>query len=67
VDGTQAGEGRVDMTQGMVFSSDETTDLSGDGGTPVSDDYVPRDSAFTGQVRWVQESTSARTPRTPTT
>jgi hypothetical protein len=55
------------MTQGMVFSSDETTDLSGDGGTPVSDDYVPRDSAFTGQVRWVQRSTSARTPRTPTT
>ena len=54
VDGTQVGEGRVDATQAMVFSADETTDLSADAGTPVSDDYGSRDSAFTGRIRWVQ-------------
>ena len=25
-----------------------------DSATPVSDDYGPKDSAFTGRVRWVQ-------------
>ena len=54
VDGTKAGEGRVEQTEAMMFSSDETTDVGADGGTPVSDDYGPKDSAFTGRVRWVQ-------------
>ena len=38
----------------MLFSADETTDVGSDSATPVSDDYGPRDSAFTGRVRWVQ-------------
>jgi hypothetical protein len=54
VDGTQVGEGRIDGTQPMIFSADETTDVGTDGGTPVSDDYAPKDSRFTGKVRWVQ-------------
>jgi hypothetical protein len=54
VDGKKVGEGRVDATVPMVFSADETTDLGGDSATPVSDDYGPRDSGFTGPVRWVQ-------------
>jgi arylsulfatase len=54
VDGTKAGEGRVEQTEAMMFSADETTDVGADGGTPVSDDYGPKDSAFTGRVRWVQ-------------
>ena len=54
VDGEQAGEGRVDATQPMIFSTDETTDVGSDGGTPVSDDYGPRDSRFSGRVHWVQ-------------
>jgi hypothetical protein len=37
-----------------VFSTDETTDVGTDGGTPVGDDYGPKDSGFTGRVRWVQ-------------
>jgi hypothetical protein len=37
-----------------VFSADETTDVGSDSATPVSDDYGPRDSEFTGKVRWVQ-------------
>jgi hypothetical protein len=38
----------------MLFSADETTDVGSDSATPVSDDYGPKDSAFTGRVRWVQ-------------
>ena len=54
VDGAHAGEGRVEGTEPMMFSGDETTDVGTDGGTPVSDDYGPKDSRFTGRVRWVQ-------------
>ena len=38
----------------MIFSADETTDVGSDSATPVSDDYGPKDSEFTGKVRWVQ-------------
>jgi arylsulfatase A-like enzyme len=54
VDGDQVGEGHVDATVPMLFSADETTDVGSDSATPVSDDYGPRDSEFTGTVRWVQ-------------
>ena len=54
VDAAKAGEGRVDATEPMIFSADETTDVGTDGGTPVSDDYGPKDSRFTGRIRWVQ-------------
>jgi arylsulfatase A-like enzyme len=54
VDGEQVGEGRVEATVPMLFSGDETTDVGRDTATPVSDDYGPRDSEFTGRVRWVQ-------------
>jgi len=54
VDGAKAGEGRVEATQPMVFSADETLDIGSDGSTPVSDDYGPQDNAFSGEVRWVQ-------------
>jgi hypothetical protein len=54
VDGAKAGEGRVEATQPMIFSGDETTDVGSDTATPVSDDYGPKTSAFSGRVRWVQ-------------
>jgi arylsulfatase len=54
LDGNPVGQGRVEMTEPMAFSGDETTDLGTDSATPVSDDYGPRDSNFTGRVRWVQ-------------
>jgi arylsulfatase len=54
LDGTKVGEGRVDATVPMLFSADETTDVGSDSATPVSDDYGPKGSAFTGRVRWVQ-------------
>ena len=54
LDGTQVGQGRVEGTQPMIFSGDETTDLGMDSATPVSDDYGPRTGVFTGRIRWVQ-------------
>ena len=54
IDGEPVGEGRIDATQAMIFSGDETTDLGTDAATPVSDDYGPGGSHFTGRVRWVQ-------------
>jgi arylsulfatase len=54
LDGDKVGEGRVEATQPMFFSADETTDVGSDTATPVSDDYGPRDSGFSGRVRWVQ-------------
>ena len=54
LDGDQVGHGRVEATQPMIFSADETTDLGADGSTPVSDDYRPADSVFTGRIHWVQ-------------
>jgi arylsulfatase A-like enzyme len=54
VDGETVGEGRVEATVPLIFSTDETTDVGSDTATPVSDDYGPRDSEFTGTVEWVQ-------------
>ena len=54
VDGTKVAEDRVERTQPMVFSFDETTEIGIDGATPVSDDYGPRDSRFNGRIQWVE-------------
>jgi arylsulfatase len=54
VDGQPVGEGRVEATVPMIFSTDETTDVGADSATPVSDDYGPKDSHFSGRVHWVQ-------------
>ncbi len=66
IDGTQVGTGRVDGTVPIIFSADETTDVGGDSATPVSDDYGPRDSTFTGRIHWIQLDPTP-TPRTSTT
>jgi arylsulfatase len=54
VDGQEAGQGRVEATQPMMFSGDETADVGSDTASPVSDDYSGESSAFTGTVNWVQ-------------
>jgi arylsulfatase len=54
VDGTKDGEGRVEMTAPMIFSSDETCDIGKEVGSPVSPDYGPRGNEFSGEVNWVQ-------------
>nr|WP_194425524.1 arylsulfatase [Microbacterium aquimaris] len=53
-DGEAVGTGRVGLTQPMVFSADETTDVGYESGTAVSPDYTPQTSKFTGKINWVQ-------------
>jgi arylsulfatase len=53
-DGTPVGTGRVENTQPMVFSADETTDIGYESGTTVTPDYIAQDSRFTGKIHWVQ-------------
>ncbi len=53
-DGEPVGSGRVEMTQPMVFSADETTDIGYESGTTVSPDYSTPTSRFTGRIEWVQ-------------
>jgi len=54
VDGAKTGEGRVEGTVPMLFSADETCDVGSDTASPVSDDYTPAGSRFTGTIEWVQ-------------
>jgi hypothetical protein len=42
VDGKKAGEGRVDQTEPIVFSADETCDVGNEFGSPVTYDYPAR-------------------------
>jgi hypothetical protein len=43
-DGTEVGIGRVKVTQPMIFSADETTDIGYESGTTVSPDYTAHGS-----------------------
>ena len=54
VDGKQVGAGRVEMTEPMIFSGDETCDIGEEFGSLVSPDYGPKDNEFSGEVNWVQ-------------
>ena len=53
-DGIAVGTGRVEHTQPMVFSADETTDIGYESGTTVTPDYTAQNSRFTGKINWVQ-------------
>jgi arylsulfatase A-like enzyme len=52
VDGKAAGSGRVEQTEMMVFSADETCDIGTETGSPVTKDYMTR--KFSGDVNWVE-------------
>jgi hypothetical protein len=53
-DGAPVGSGRVEATQPMIFSADETTDIGYESGTTVTADYTAESSRFTGKIHWVQ-------------
>ncbi|NEW38109.1 sulfatase-like hydrolase/transferase [Nocardia cyriacigeorgica] len=53
VDGRAVGSGRIEQTQPMIFSADETTDIGDDFGMPVSGDYSGV-SKFNGSIDVVQ-------------
>ena len=63
-DGQSVGTGRVELTEPMIFSADETTDVGHESGTPVTDDYTAEDSRFNGQIDWVQIDITAATTST---
>jgi arylsulfatase A-like enzyme len=54
VNGAKVASGRIEHTQGMVFSADETADVGLDGATPVSTDYKEGDNSFTGKILKVE-------------
>jgi arylsulfatase len=53
INGKKAGQGRVERTQPGIFSVDDAADVGMDEGTPVIEDYQPRDSKFTGTIKKV--------------
>jgi arylsulfatase A-like enzyme len=53
-DGDKVGEGRVQATQPLIFSADETTDIGEDFGMPVSSGYAGATSKFNGKIDLVQ-------------
>jgi arylsulfatase A-like enzyme len=50
VNGEKVASGRVEHTQAIIFSPDETADVGLDGATPVTTDYKQYDNAFTGKL-----------------
>ena len=52
VNDRQVGEGRIDKTVPVVFSTDDTFDVGADWGTPVSPTYQPP-FTFTGTLNQV--------------
>jgi arylsulfatase len=52
LDGKKNGEGRVEQTEPLVFSADETCDIGFESGSPVTTDYSTK--SFSGVVNWVE-------------
>jgi len=50
VNGEKVASGRIEHTQAMAFSADETAGVGVDDATPVTTDYKERDNAFTGKI-----------------
>ena len=50
VNGKEVASGRIERTQGMIFSADETAGVGMDDATPVTTDYKERDNSFTGKI-----------------
>lgn len=54
IDGKKCGDGRVERTEPMIFSADETCDVGFGAGSPVTYDYGTHDNEFSGEVNWVE-------------
>jgi len=50
VNDKKVAEGRIERTEPMAFSVDDAADVGMDEGTPVVEDYQPRDATFTGKI-----------------
>jgi arylsulfatase A-like enzyme len=56
-DGEKAGEGKIGLTQPMLFTATETAEIGRELGTTVIPDTPPQDTEFTGKIKWVELST----------
>jgi hypothetical protein len=67
VNGKPVGEGRIEHTQGVIFSADEGVDVGEDAETPVVEAYgVPYPYKFSGQIDQVtieQKDVDAKTEK----
>ena len=50
VNGENVASGRIEHTQPIAFSADETAGVGVDDATPVTADYKEGDNAFTGKI-----------------
>jgi arylsulfatase len=51
VNGNKVAQGRIEHTQGIIFSVEEGTDVGQDGETPVVEDYgIPAPYKFSGKI-----------------
>jgi arylsulfatase len=53
VNDKKVAEGRIEKTQPLFFSADETADVGVDEAMPVTEDYKKGDNAFTGKIHKV--------------
>ena len=53
VNDKKVAEGRIERTQPMIFSADETADVGVDDAMPVTEDYKMGDNEFTGKIHTV--------------
>jgi arylsulfatase A-like enzyme len=54
VDGKAVGTGRIDQTEPILFSADETCDVGRETGSSVTTDYGGQGNRFSGEVNWVE-------------
>ena len=54
VNDKKVAEGRIERTQPMMFSADETADVGVDDAMPVTEDYKLGDNEFTGKIHSVK-------------
>jgi arylsulfatase len=50
VNDKKVAEGRIERTQPLMYSLDDAADVGVDEGTPVTEDYKPLESMFTGKI-----------------
>jgi hypothetical protein len=50
VNDKKVAEGRIERTQSIIFSADETADVGEDDATPVTEDYKAYDNKFNGKI-----------------
>lgn len=53
INGQKLAEGRIEHTNGLIFSADETADVGQDDATPVTEDYKEGENKFTGRIHKV--------------